>query len=658
MIGGVLLRPEETAYGCSVTAVGERWSRRIALVSACAALVGAIAQGGVVHAAEASAADLGLFSRTFVEPSINGVATNEKCVPHKGGGRQPDRAYDCKPAAVTLAINPDGSAVYFNGIEGSEGIQNGIAAELGHVSGNDLTRVMRWSRGKTTWTVPTPEDGGANPKGYDTEPILEPLATTETHNDGGLFCADANFLPDGRLMVAGGTAFYSEPGVDGVPYGLVELEGLRNVRFFDAKTNRWTQGRDMTYGRWYPTLVTLGDGRTFVASGVQKLLKPMYPSHPTDSGRNVVQTETFDPRTGKWTYNGESADRSLPLFPRLHLLPNGHVYYNAAGQVFNPMGEAYDEALWNFAASYDPKAKAWTDLGIPGIGTLAPGFHGSTFSMMLPLSPKDGYTKARFLTAGGVLGVTPGMVVANPFSAITTVDTKAGDAISSVETAPLNAARWYGTAVGLPTGEVVVFNGADRDEVMGPGFAFPVQSTELFDPKTNEWRVVASSRNPRTYHNTASLMPDGRVLIGGHAPISTGYGANRTLPGGFSPNDGRDPSFELYSPPYLFRGARPEIGSVRGTVRHGNQLAITTNMDAKQVESVMLVRNTSITHLVDADQRTVELPVTSRSGRTITVRLPKSGNVAPPGPYMLFVNARSSKGPIPSVAHQLSVPAP
>ena len=323
------------------------------------------------------------------------------------------------------------------------------------------------------WRNTSPEDGGANPKGYRHEPLVDGVSSTEPYNDGGLFCADVNFMPDGRLMAAGGTAFYNDPGMDGLPYGIVELEGLRNVRFFDPKTNRWTQGRDMKHGRWYPSLVTLGDGRTFVASGVQKLLKPMYPSHPTDSGRNVVQTETFDPKSGKWTYNGASADRSLPLFPRLHLLPNGHVYFDAAGQMFNPMGQAYDEALWNFAASYDPKTKSWTDLGIPGLGTMAPGYRGSTFSIMLPLSPKDGYTKARFLSAGGVLGVTPGMVLSNPMSAITTVDTKDGDAISTVATGPLNAARWYGTGVALPTGEVVVFNGADRDEVVGPGLGVP-----------------------------------------------------------------------------------------------------------------------------------------------------------------------------------------
>lgn len=97
----------------------------------------------------------------------------------------------------------------------------------------------------------------------------------------------------------------------------------------------------MAKGRWYPTVVPLADGKVFVASGVTKLIKPVYPDQPpTESGRNVVTTETFTPGARSWQDNGRSADRSLPLFPRLHVLPDGRVFFNAAGQVFNPMGYA------------------------------------------------------------------------------------------------------------------------------------------------------------------------------------------------------------------------------------------------------------------------------------------------------------------------------
>jgi hypothetical protein len=201
---------------------------------------------------------------------------------------------------------------------------------------------------------------------------------------------------------------------------------------------------------------------------------------------------------------------------------------------------------------------------------------------------------------------------------------------------------------------VIAFSGADRDEVATPGLEFPIRQAELWDPKSGDWRPLAEGHRPRTYHNSAALLPDGRVLIGGHAPITTLYLRHITLPGGFSPN-GRDPSFELYSPPYLFRGARPRIVSAPAEPRYGGTMEVVVDRPATEIESVVLVRNPSQTHVTDADQRSVVLRVLGRSGNRLTVTTPPNGNVAPPGPYMLFVNRRTDKGPVPSVAHQVTL---
>lgn len=725
---------------------------------------------------------MGSFTAPFVEPTIDGVESAEKCLPEDENGHE-----ECKPAAGTVVMLPNGRFLYHNALENTEDVDVSIVAEFGSAAINDQSRVMDLSNeDQPTWLSPDNVRGGANPDGNDSEPI-PPLPSDideNPYNDGALFCSDVTLLPDGRVMAVGGTDYYTEPGLGGeqgenndddnaqlplvgdpTEFGPVELQGLEESRIFDPETDAWTQTGTMEFGRWYPTLVTMGDGNVFVASGVTKLLKPVYVTHPLDSGANVRQTETFGLDNEEWSRNGPaddvgSGDRSLPLYPRLHMLPDGDVYYNTAGQVFNPAGQSIDEPLWNIAATYDPESQTWTDLGIPGspaaldlegaglggltsslnlgdpessaanladliaeldpaslpegidqdelvetlnAGTLeellnpdsldpvrlaeiaaaiaggdlgalggqldalpddltqalGAGFRGSTSSVMLPLQPDaDGnYTDAEFLTAGGILGPSPGTYAAIPFSRIDSVDVS-GDSqsLTSRTTGSLNRARWYGNGVGLPDRSVMTFSGASADEVVAPGTGVPILQAERFNPVTEEWELAATQANPRTYHNTGIIMADGRVLVGGHAPISTAYLNNTPIPGPFSPSD-RDPSFEIYSPPYVFHDNRPTITSVPTQIDHGETFTIETP-DAADIEVVSLVRQPSLTHLVDGDQRTVELPIVSRGDGEITVMAPPNGDVAPLGQYIVFVSTLDGEDLIPGEGAPTGVEVP
>lgn len=607
----------------------------------------------------------------------------------------------CKPAGATLVALDDGRVLYWDALEGTEKIQLSLVTEFGSLARNSRTRVLDLTGPQPVFSTPTPEDGGANPDGNDNNPLPIPGAGQgEPVNDGDLFCSDQVQLADGRIIAVGGTDYYQDPAIPGTDQGIAELEGLRNSRIFDPDTNQWTQTGSMSFGRWYPSLVTLPDGRLLVASGVTKLLKPVYPGAPLDSGTNVKQLETYDPATGAWTTLPDSANRSLPLFPRLHLLPNGHVYYDVAGQSFNPFGQAYDEAFWNIAATFDPASGSWTDLGIPGLGlgalpgvpdipgvdngdlgsipildgvpldglpnaggdlNLGFGFRGSTFSIMLPLEPgADGdYGQASFLTAGGTLSAvapSPGTWLATDKSHINTVsiDPATGaESLSTEVTGALNHERWYSTGVLLPTGEVMAFSGAHVDEVATPSLGNPLRQAELFDPETKTWKPMAAGTKGRTYHNTAVLLPDGRVLVGGHAPISTMYLSNIRIDGA-NPNPNRDPSFEIYEPPYLFSGDRPEVTGVDPAIEYGETIEIATPQ-AADIESVVLMRNTAITHLVDGDQRSVKLPVVGRTDSSVLVTAPPRPAVAPPGPYLLFANRRVDGELVPSVGVQTTV---
>jgi Domain of unknown function (DUF1929) len=606
----------------------------------------------------------GAFGAPFAEPTIGGKTTNEKCVesdaPNKGTGQA--KALVCKPAAGTLSLLPNGKVFFWDALEGTENNRFSIVSEGGSTFTNDSARLLDLGAGNAnpSWVTPKTYDGGANPNGTGTDGALIPGGeTSETYNAGALFGSHQVFLPDGRILVQGGTDYSSDPGVNGIPFGAVELTGLKATRIYDPKTNDFTQTTDTASRRWYPTLVSTGDQQVLDFSGVGKLIKPIYPEDPAKSGTNVKQVEKFDIAEKKWTTYSPEADYDLPLYPRMHLLPNGHVFYNASGQVFNPFGQSTGQANWNQLASFDPKAGTWTRHGLANTATpLAPGFRGSTSSTMLPLKPDaDGkYRKVDLLTAGGIVGTSPGTYVGTDQSSITSVETSdTNETITQRATKPLNQGRWFGQNVLLPNGQVIVFSGADVDEVLGPGTEKARQQAELFDPATNAWKPIATANNPRTYHNTAVLLPSGEVLVGGHATISTLYLNNTTLPGGFAPHDGRDPSFEVYKPPYMFCNERPSITSAPDLLGFGRTMDIQVQGDASKIESVALVRNSAITHIVDADQRTVMLRVVGRSGSTVTVQTPPDGNVAPAGPYMLFANGKGCGGTVPSVAKSLMV---
>jgi hypothetical protein len=666
----------------------------------------------------------GTFSDPFAEPRIivdgEAVETDENCITRAFG------MDECKPAAGTIALLKDGRLLYLNALEGTENVELSIVGEFGEVSVNDQTRVLSLDKNDNpSWLKPSPLDAGANPDGNDSETLLDgtsldgaiDTADDTSKNDGALFCSDVIGLANGNIMAVGGTDYYSEPGVDGLPLGVAELEGIKNSRIFDEETNTWTQSGDMNYGRWYPSLVTMGNGDIFVASGVTKLIKPVYPEDPLNSGRNVVQTETYNPCAGTWTQNPSTADRSLPLYPRMHLLPNGHVFYNAGGQAFNPFGQGYDQALWNITASYNPDTQSWTDIGYAGLPlrldetglaelsstlnitnasleqatsllgdviespsdllesgsdigvsqedlqmAIAGGMRGSTSSTMLPLKPNANgeYTDVELLTAGGVpsyaLLTNPGGYLPTDQSRIDRITTN-GDEIGyeSRLTGSLIQPRWYGTNVVMPDGGVMVFSGGNRDGVVAPGLEGPIRTAERFDPETSTWTEMATGHRARTYHNTAVLMEDGRVMIAGHSPINTAYLTFVDLQDfGLAPYDGRDPSFEIYTPPYAMRNDRPEIKSAPSNLTIGDRFNVKVDQ-ADDIDKALLIRRTAMTHLIDGDQRAIELVMEKRPGNKVTLTMPDNHNVVPAGEYMLFVSKDTPEGRVPSLSAPITV---
>ena len=117
---------------------------RARAIAAFAVVLAMLAAGSpaAVGAAE-DPAKVGRFTKTFVEPTIGDTKTDEKCIPAKGKPRGNEQdTLDCKPAAGAMALLPNHNVVYWNALEGSENIKNGIALEFGRAAVNDQTRVL------------------------------------------------------------------------------------------------------------------------------------------------------------------------------------------------------------------------------------------------------------------------------------------------------------------------------------------------------------------------------------------------------------------------------------------------------------------------------------------------------------------------------------
>lgn len=590
---------------------------RGAMVAAAAVLI----VGGAVTGSSAEEAEAPEVAGEWTQPFEEGGAGAPRCVPAEN-----DPGFlVCKPTAQASAMLPDGRVLYWNGFDGQESaggagaVSLGTGAvSLGASARNSRARVLDLRSGGPEWVVPTPE------RGAHTNPDADPGGA----GDGDMFCADVTTLADGRVLIAGGTQWHSESGV-------VEAEGLRSASVFDYRSDTFTPVGPMKYGRWNPGMAVQGDGSVLVAGGAASVTG-------RSQGGQVRRTEVFDPATDRWDekYSTGASEASLPMQPRLFLTPSGKTLYTGVGQMAGPVGPGADEALMMFHQLWDPESETWE---VAGLGPLG-GRSGTQVVAELMEPP---YDRLHLVTFGGTLGPPPGNGVANGFTTVTTIDT--ADQITHRTVGELNHARWFPSGVLLPDGKILAVGGADKDEAVHPRLGVAVKVPELYDPASGAWDEVAEHARDRTAHNSAILLPDMRVLLGGHAPMASHYGGAGAEPGGPFANNHKDPSFEVWSPPYLFRGERPRITRAPAGLAYGAAFDLGTP-EAADIDSVVLLRTPSAQHVNDSDGRGLKLEFNRAGASTLLVTAPPSGTVAPPGFYYLVVNKKTLRGPVPSVA--------
>ena len=355
---------------------------------------------------------------------------------------------------------------------------------------------------------------------------------------------------------------------------IADSKGIKAAHLYNATTQQWTSAGSMSEGRWYPSAVTLPNGEIVVLAGTNEV-----------GAQNSVP-EVFNSSNTSWRLLG-GARLNLPYYPLTFLGPQGTVFMagpDRGSRVLDPAGTGSWKALYYSTFGY----RDW--------GT----------AVM--------YQPGKVLLIGG--GSTPTKTTEK-------IDLNAG-APAWQSSGSMSAARKHANATILPDGRVLVTGGTS-----GAGFnveAASVYAAEIWDPATDVWTPLASMAVGRTYHSTAALLPDGRVLSAGGGRCGSCQ-FNRT-------------DAEMFAPPYLFTNdapaVRPTISEAPSSVAHAQGFSVKTP-DAAGVARVTLVRLSSVTHSFNMNQRFNELTFKQGAAGELVVTAPASANVAPPGHYMLFV---------------------
>jgi hypothetical protein len=407
--------------------------------------------------------------------------------------------------------------------------------------------------------------------------------TTQTQS-WDMFCNGMIVLPDGRPFIMGGNLQYD-------PFFGWNRTSIYNPAVVSPKPN-FVDMEDMAHGRWYPTSTVLGDGRVLIFSGLD------------ETGSTNSQTEIYTvgagwapPVTAPWT---------PPLYPRLHVLPNGKVFYSGSTTQ---------------SRTFDPVANTWS-------GVIATTIYGGTrlygSSVLLPLNPPN-YAPKVMIFGGG-----------NPATATTEIINLSVPTPAWTSGPAMSAPRIEMNATILPNGQILTVGGSLNDEDSSTASL----NADLYDPVTNKMSSAGANAVPRLYHSVALLLPDATVWVAGGNPTRGTY----------------EPSVEIYSPAYLFNpdstpATRPTItGVTPSVIGYGTSFQVQTP-DAANIASVVLVKDGAVTHAFNMDQRLVGLVSSAGSG-VLNVTGPPSGNIAPPGYYMLFL---INKAGVPSVANFVQV---
>lgn len=367
------------------------------------------------------------------------------------------------------------------------------------------------------------------------------------------------------------------------------VNGIPWVKLY-RPDNSWLQLGNMllSAGRWYPGLARLNDGRLLVMGG------GMSP----DATRTDT-CELFDPATLSWSWTGTMGSPN-------EFAPSALLYN---GKVLRTWGSR--------PQTYDVASGTWSDTG--QFVHSNRGYPGHSDHSLIVLS--DGRAVAVGVRRTG----QPTAVMSEYYDPAT--------GAWSVGTNP-TLVRMQPEVVYLPDGKILVAAG-DKESTAGaePNVLGIVKRCDLFEPLAQTWRRVDDLAWFREYHAVTLLVPDGRVITTGGTKIKFQFGPTSA-------------DIEAYSPPYLFRGVRPQLSNLSDTTPARGGVLDFQVFPLTKLTSVMLMGAQSTTHWLDAGiPRRIVLSV-QQTSVVARITLPSDANRLPLGWYLMF----GMVDDIPSVA--------
>ncbi|MEU0430950.1 kelch motif-containing protein [Streptomyces sp. NPDC006290] len=386
-----------------------------------------------------------------------------------------------------------------------------------------------------------------------------------------------------------------------------DFQGIRDAYEFDPVAEKYIKVDPMNEARWYPTLTTLSDGKVLSLSGLDEIgqLVP---------GKN----EVFDPKTRKWTYT--KGIRQFPTYPAISLMQNGKLFYSGSNAGYGPDDVGRDPGVWDLASNRFTKLDGLSD----------PNMMETSGTVLLPPAQNE-----KYLVIGGG-GVGESKLSSRRTRLIDLLDRKP----RFVDGPELEKGTRYPQSSILPDDTVLVSGGSE--DYRGRGDSNILQA-RIYDPKANTFDRVADPLVGRNYHSGSILLPDGRVMFFGSNSLYADKAD--TKPATF------EQRIEIYTPPYLFRDARPSLSGGPRTIARGASASF-TSAHASSIRTARLIRPSASTHVTDVDQRSIALDFTkTKTGISVTV--PKNRNLVESGWYMLFVTDDQGT---PSKAQWVKVP--